>query len=153
MDKVLTAAAMTLALSASAQAVSVRDCDGTTDSARNIVEPWEKSTRKIFNGQVRITHLDTGGEPVCCSSHLMVTYPAPEGEDPTGYGECKLVGSEESMGFLSIGYSSLKTEYDPKKGLLITFPYTTYNHEGDNHPSGSAKLRLNLKTGKLTVEQ
>jgi hypothetical protein len=144
----LIAAAGALALAAHANAVTVRDCDGTTDSARNIVEPWEKSSRLYYNRLVRITHMDTGGEPVCCSSHLMVTYPS-AGQDEPVYAECKLVSMKDGAGFLSIDFAKLTAKYDPKTGLTITFPYTTYNDESDNHPKGTAKLRLDLKKGEL----
>jgi hypothetical protein len=142
----MTAAA--LALSAHAQAVTVRDCDGTTDSARNIVEPWVKNTKQFYNGNVRVTHLDTGGEPVCCSAHLLVTYPS-AGQDEPVYADCKLVSMNDSAGFLSIDFAKLTAKYNAKTGLAITFPYTTYNHEGDDHPGGTAKLLLNLKKGEL----
>jgi hypothetical protein len=145
----LTAVAA-LALAASANAVTVRDCDGTTDSARNISEPWEKNTRQYYNKLVRVTVLDTGGEPVCCSSHLMVTYPS-AGQDEPVYSECKLVSMNDSAGFLSIDFTKLAAKYDPKIGLTMSFPYTTYNPDNDNHPKGVAKLRLNLKKGELSV--
>jgi hypothetical protein len=146
--KIVLTAAAALALAACAQAVTVRDCDGTTDSARNIVEPWERSTRQYYDKLVRVTHLDTGGEPVCCSSHLMVTFPS-AGQDEPVYAECKLVGTGEGTGFLSIDFAKLTAKYDAKTGLTMTFPYTTYNPDSVDHPSGVAKLRLNLKTGEL----
>lgn len=146
--KISLIAAAALAFAAHAQAITVRDCDGTTDSARNIVEPWEQSSRLYYNKLVRITHLDTGGEPVCCSSHLMVTFPS-AGQDEPVYAECKLIGTKDGAGFLSIDFAKLSAKYDPKTGLTISFPYTTYNDSGDNHPKGVAKLRLDLKKGEL----
>lgn len=150
MMKNILIGAATLTLASHAQAVSVRDCDGTTDSARNIVEPWEQNSRQFYNKLVRITHMDTGGEPVCCSSHLMVSYPS-AGQDEPVYSECKLVSMNEGAGFLSIDFAKLSAKYDPKTGLSISFPYTTYNHSGENHPRGVAKLLLNLKKGELAV--
>jgi hypothetical protein len=149
MNKLLIATAA-LTLAAQAHAVSVRDCDGTTDSARNIAEPWADHTRQFHSKLVRVTMLDTGGEPVCCSIHLLVTFPS-AGQDEPVYSECKLVGSEEGRGFLSIAFDKMTAKYDPKKGLTISFPYTTYNDEGDNHPKGVAKLQLDLKKGELKV--
>jgi hypothetical protein len=140
---------MALAGAQAALAVSVRDCDGATDSVRNVVEPWEGSTKQFYNKLVRVVHVDTGGEPVCCSSHLAVIYPSPGQEEPV-YTDCKLVGSKDGMGFLSIGFNSLTAKYDARTGLTITFPYTTYNDSGENHPAGVAKLRLDLKAGTLT---
>jgi hypothetical protein len=136
------------AASAAANAVTVRDCDGTTDRVSNIAEPWAQNTKQFYNNLVRITVLDTGGEPVCCSTHLHISYPS-AGQDEPVYSECRLVGSKEGQGFLSIDFKNLKAKYDAKTGLDITFPYTTYNDSGENHPKGTAKLRLDLKKGEL----
>ena len=150
MKNVLIAATFAVALSAPAFAVSVRDCDGTTDSLRNIAEPWSKNTKQFYNNQVRVTLVDTGGEPVCCSSHLVVIFPTVE--EPGGYNECKLIESNESSGFLQIGFDKLVAKYDPKKGLTMTFLYMTYV-DGIKDKPGNAKIRLDLKAGKIIVEK
>ena len=149
MKKLLIAAALA-ASAAHANAVTVRECDGTTDRVANIAEPWAQNTKQFYNNLVRVTLLDTGGEPVCCSMHLVVTFPA-GGQDEPVYSECRIVSSKESSGFLSIDIQKLKAKYDPKTGLTMTFPYTTYNDSGDNHPKGMGKLRLDLKKGELTA--
>lgn len=146
----LIAAAAAFALATQAQAVTVRDCDGSVDRVVNIAEPWSENTRQFYNKQVRVTLVDTGGEPVCCSAHLVVTFPS-AGQDEPVYSECKIVSAKDSSGFLSIGFPSLTASYNAKTGLDIAFPYTTYNDSGENHPKGVAKLRLNLKTGTLSV--
>lgn len=150
MMKISLIAAAALTVAAQAQAITVRECDGDTDSARNIAEPWEKNTRQFYNKLVRMTLLDTGGEPVCCSMHLMIMYPS-AGQDEPVYSECRLVGTSEGAGFMWIDFAKLAAKYDPKTGLTITFPYATYNDSGDNHPKGTAKLRLDLKKGELKV--
>jgi hypothetical protein len=35
-------------------------------------------TKSYSEGKIRIAHVDTDGEPVCCSSHLLVFIPSPE---------------------------------------------------------------------------
>ena len=35
-------------------------------------------TRSFSEGKIKIAHVDTDGEPVCCSSHLLVFIPSPE---------------------------------------------------------------------------
>lgn len=149
MKKTLMAAAV-ISLAAQANAVTVRECDGVTDRVSNIAEPWADNTKQFANKLVRVTLLDTGGEPVCCSTHLVVTYPS-AGQDEPVYTECRLVGTKENAGFLSIDFKNMTAKYDPKKGLDLTFDYTTYNDEGDNHPKGTAKLRLDQKKGELKV--
>jgi hypothetical protein len=35
-------------------------------------------TKSYSGGKIKIAHVDTDGEPVCCSSHLLVFIPDPE---------------------------------------------------------------------------
>jgi hypothetical protein len=141
-----------LVTAAPAAAVNAIDCndDAATASAGNVAEPWEKNSRTFYNGKVRVAVLDTGGEPVCCSVHLLVL--SPTGEDPDGVSGCHIVNSHDGLGFVSIDFAKLTGAYDAKKGLLITFPYGIYNN-GDTSKNGIAKVRLNVKTGTITVEK
>jgi hypothetical protein len=78
----------------SANAASVKDCgDDFKANIQNLAEPWEKNTKTFLNGSVRIALVDTGGEPVCCSMHLLVLAEAPE--DPSGPPSriCKIVSN------------------------------------------------------------
>lgn len=150
--KVSLIAVAVLTLAAQANAISVRDCDGTTDSARNIVEPWDKNTRLLADKNIRITSLDTGGEPACCSAQLMVTFPS-SGKDEPVFGLCKLIAMKDAMGFSSIDFKKLQTKYDAKTGLAITFPYTISNDSGAKQLPGIAKLRLDLNKGELVVQK
>jgi len=136
-----------LLLSGTAHAAAVVDCDWAAE-ARNIVEPWEKNTRTFYNGQVRVAHLDTGGEPACCSAQLLVIYP--DHSDMNTQGSCKLVRQRADAGFASIDFAGLRSSYDAKKGLLIVIPYTTMND--DKPVPGSAKVRVDLDKGSIIVE-
>lgn len=141
------------ALATPAAALSVMDCndDQSTASAANIAPPWEKNTRLFYNGQVRVAVMDTGGEPVCCSLHLLVLSPA-GGQDEPEFTACHLVNDHEGMGFVGLDVAKLTAAYDPKKGLLITIPYRLYKDDGGTKP-GTGKIRLNLAKGTVTVEK
>ena len=143
-----------LASAAPAAAVSVMDCgdDQATASAADIAGPWEKNTKLFYNGQVRVALMDTGGEPVCCSVHLLVLSPA-GGQDEPEYTACHLINDHEGSGFVSIDFAKLAATYDAKKGLLITFPYGLYVDGMKPNKPGIAKIRLNLKAGAVTVEK
>ncbi|MEI9888652.1 MAG: hypothetical protein WDN08_19565 [Rhizomicrobium sp.] len=142
-----------LAMTVPAAALSVIDCsdDESTAGARNIAGPWEKNTKLFYNGQVRVALMDTGGEPVCCSTHLLVLSPAGGGDEPE-YQACHLVNDHEGMGFVNIDFAKIAAAYDAKKGLLITIPYSLYKDDGTTKP-GVGKVRVNLKAGTVAVEK
>jgi hypothetical protein len=140
-------AAALVFITSEAHAAAVVDCDWAA-GAQNIVEPWEKNIRTFYNGQVRVAHLDTGGEPACCSAQLLVIFP--DHSDMNTQGTCKLVRLDKDRGFSSIDFAGLKTGYDTKKGLLIVIPYSGW--DGEKTTPGTAKVRLDLDRGTLVVE-
>jgi len=131
-----------------ALAVQVRECDETAHP-QSIMEPWEKNTRSFYNGNVRVALMDTGGEPVCCSMHLLIL--APDRTDELGGRLCRLVGSREALGFAGIDFARLTTRYDQGRGLLITFPYQLYV-DGIRNRTGVARVRVNLDKGTVAAE-
>jgi hypothetical protein len=131
-----------------ALAVQVRECDETA-SVLALAEPWEKNTRSFYNGQVRVALIDTGGEPVCCSMHLLILMP--DRQDELGGRLCRLVSDKETLGFEAIDFARLKTRYDAGRGLLLTFPYQLYV-DGIRHRGGTARVRLNIEQGSVQVE-
>jgi len=139
---------LTLATALPAHAVQVRDCDETA-SVLSIAEPWEKNTRAFYDGNVRVAMLDTGGEPVCCSVHLMIL--VPDKTDELGGRTCKIVSDKDALGFVGIDFARIATRYDAGRGLLITFPYELYV-DGIRHRSGVARVRVNVDRGAVTVE-
>jgi hypothetical protein len=150
MLRIATAAALALSVVSPAFAVEVMPCgdDGAAHVA-SITEPWEKNARAFYNGNVRVALTDTGGEPVCCSQHLLVLIPF---HDEYGDGRsCFLVNDHGGLGFSGIDYARITTSYDPKKGLLITFPYSLYN-EGNPGKGGTAHVRVNVVKGTVEVE-
>jgi hypothetical protein len=131
-----------------AYAVQVRDCDYAAD-VRSIAEPWEKNTRSFYDGNVRVALLDTGGEPVCCSVHLLVL--VPDKNDEMGGRFCRIVGDHDALGFAGIDFARLTTRYDAGRGLLVTFPYQLYV-DGLSSKSGVARVRVNVERGTVGVE-
>ncbi len=153
MHRLILAVVALLALAAPASALSIRDCadDQATASAWNLAEPWEKNTKVFSNGNVRVALLDTGGEPVCCSMHLLIL--SPNKDEQAEYRSCHLVNDHEGEGFVNIDFAKIAASYDPKKGLLISFPYALYNDEGGPQKQGIGKVRVNSADGSVKAEK
>lgn len=141
-------AALLIASALPAHAVQVRDCDYAAD-VRSIAEPWEKNTRAFANGSIRVALIDTGGEPVCCSVHLLIL--APDKNDELGGRFCRIVGDREALGFAGIDFERMTARYDAGRGLLITFPYQLYV-DGLSSKSGVARVRVNVERGTISAE-
>lgn len=118
-------AVMSPALS-SAQVVTKCDWIGT---AANIPEPWDENTRTFANGNIRVALVDTGGEPVCCSAHLMVLSPSGSGADEPAWRQCQLASARPSMGFFAVDIPGITATYDPARGLMLSVPVGHW-HEG-----------------------
>jgi hypothetical protein len=153
MFRTIAAATFGLFIATPALAVSVSDCnDDVMANVRNVAEPWEKNIRAFYNGSVRVALIDTGGEPVCCSVHLLVLAPSvPEVEGMDAYRNCFMVHNEGEMGFQSIDFARVSSRYDAGKGLLISFPYTLYN-EGNPGRQDTGRVRVNVQKGTVTAE-
>lgn len=148
----LFAAAAFLAATLPAAAVQVRECDYAAD-VRSIAEPWEKNIRGFYDNNVRVALLDTGGEPVCCSMHLLILMPD-KANAVEGMSEgriCRIVGDKEGMGFVGIDMQRMRTRYDQGRGLLIEFPYQLYV-DGLQNRRGVARVRVNIERGTVTPE-
>ena len=141
-------AAATLATPATAAVVGECTIDATA-----IAEPWSTESRTFANGAIRVAHLDTGGEPVCCPSHLMIL--SPGGEPPEDYRVCHMVSAraEAPAGFLFVDVPGITSSYDPKLGLLLSVPTRTYENPNDgSYSEGSFAVRINQATGAVTLE-
>ncbi|MEZ5913976.1 MAG: hypothetical protein R3D84_18515, partial [Paracoccaceae bacterium] len=104
---------------ASAQVVT--ECDWVANPA-NIMEPWEQNARTYANGNIRIAALDTGGEPVCCSMHLLVLSPSGDGSNEPIFRQCRVVSARPGQGFLAVDIPGTTASYDPSRGLLVSVP-------------------------------
>src|ERR1700754_4980586 len=118
--------AMFLLIASAADAAEVGTCEGL-DRVSFLVG----QTRSFSEGKIKIAHVDTDGEPVCCSSHLLVFIPSTEpGSQCFAVSQQAAKADGSARGFSNIEFSRIKAAYDAKRGLLLTVPYTLYNLEG-----------------------
>ncbi|MEP0521227.1 MAG: hypothetical protein ABJO09_16690 [Hyphomicrobiales bacterium] len=133
---------------------AISQCDWPAN-LRNIVEPWEQNTRTFANGNIRIAHVDTGGEPVCCSSYLAILAPTGS-EEVLDSRQCALLTDGEQLsGFTWIDFPSITASYDPGQGLLLTVPVERYDFQGTQNGGtlpGIVNIRINQANGNITTE-
>jgi hypothetical protein len=143
------ACAVLIALGSAANAADVGPC-GELDRISLLVG----QTKSYAEGKIRIAHVDTDGEPVCCSSHLLVFIPSPEiGSQCFAISQKAATGSESPRGFSNIEFNRIKASYDQQRGLLLTVPYTLYNPQGGRGKAGTAMVRINLADkGSVRIE-
>jgi len=153
MFKAATAAVL-VAFSAPVNAQVITECDGWLASPANIVEPWELNSRTYANGAIRVAWIDTGGEPVCCSSHFLVLSPSGEVDGPA-YRQCRIVSAQPGLGFYGIDIQGIVASYDPNSGLLLSVPVDHW-HQGMETGAppipDRMDIRINQATGSVTYE-
>jgi hypothetical protein len=143
------ACAVLIALGSVANATEVGPC-GELDRISLLVG----QTKPYSEGKIKIAHVDTDGEPVCCSSHLLVFIPSPEiGNQCFAISQKAAIGSESPRGFSNIEFNRIKASYDQQRGLLLIVPYTLYNPQGGRGKPGTAMVRINLADkGSVRIE-
>jgi hypothetical protein len=108
-------------------------------------------TKSYSGGKIRIAHVDTDGEPACCSSHLLVFIPSPAiGSQCFAVSQKAVKGSEGQLGFNGIEFNRIKAAYDPHRGLLLNVPYTLYNPDRGRGKPGNTNVLVDLR-GKGSV--
>ena len=138
-----------LVLSTPAVAAEVGPCD-TLDRVSYLVG----QTKSYSAGKITTAHVDTDGEPVCCSAHLLVIIPGPEIGSQC-FAISDKAGREDSSarGFSNVAFDKIKASYDPQRGLLLTVPFTLYNDGRTGHP-GQTKVRVDLRgEGSVKIER
>jgi hypothetical protein len=137
-------------LGSAADAAEVGPCNDL-DRISNLVG----QTKSYSEGKIRIAHVDTDGEPVCCSSHLLVFIPSPDiGSQCFAISQKAANGSESQLGFNNIEFNGIKASYVPQRGLLLNVPYTLYNPQGGRGKPGSANVRVILgDKGSVRIER
>ncbi|SHJ47889.1 hypothetical protein SAMN04488012_11031 [Palleronia salina] len=140
--------ALGLALSPATPGVAqgLRDCDTFEANARNLVFPVDANTRSFANGAVRFITLDTGGEPACCSAHLMVLLPDPE--EP--FDICRLISHRDSLGFTGLSLDRADAGYDPARGLRVAIPGVV--QDGSGPRPLTLGVGVNQQTGVVTAD-
>ena len=148
----VTATVLASAFPAGAQVVG--ECDWIANPG-NIMEPWDAHSRTYANGAIRVAWLDTGGEPVCCSSHLLVLHPSGSGDDAPVYRACHVVSAQPGMGFYDLDIAGIAASYDPARGLLLSVPVGHW-HAAMDSGAGPIRerleIRINQANGTVTVE-
>jgi hypothetical protein len=137
-------------LGSAAQAAEVGPCDDL-DRISFLVG----QTRSYAEGKITIAHIDTDGEPVCCSSHLLVFIPAKEiGRQCFAISDKAATASGSARGFSSIELGRIKASYDSNRGLLLNVPYALYNPDGGRGKAGSTNVRVDLSgDGSVKIER
>ncbi|WP_323035855.1 hypothetical protein [Pararhodobacter sp.] len=135
-------------------AQAITDCEWIGNPA-NIVEPWDVNSRTFANGNIRVAWLDTGGEPVCCSSHLLILSPSGNGADEPIYRQCRVASAQPGQGFYAVDVPGISASYDPNKGLLLSVPISHW-HQGMENGAGPIpdrmEIRINQANGAVVFE-
>ncbi len=142
------AGVLALACAQPSRAAILEECNNYA-SAGLVVEPWEQNTRTFYNGQVRVAVVDTGGEPVCCSSYLVVIYP--NVDDELGGRSCMMLSQGERSGWAGIDVKTIRSSYAAATGLTLTVPVKVMREDGNGVRPATVKLALDLRTSKLTI--
>lgn len=119
----ITIATIPFAKAETAGDVVVRACDDRTPTS---VEYFVEQT-SFAQGSVRLFNMDTYGEPVCCSSHLVIYLPE---QEPFASRCFHVAASAEGLGFVGLNLKNIKASYDSKTGLALQVPFGFYTEEG-----------------------
>ncbi len=122
----------------------VRACDKETPPDS---EDYAVAMRSFSNGSVKFVHVDTEGEPVCCSSHLLVFV---KNKNSAGERCFHIASTQQGLGFNYIDLARGKSSYDSQTGLSVIFPFSFYQETGDSRRV-EYKVLVNQKTPSVTV--
>lgn len=140
-------------LPAALPAQIVRECDWVGNPA-NIMEPWDAFSRSFAGGVIRIAQLDTGGEPVCCATHLLVLAPSEGGNGPI-YRQCFVVSDKDGAGFYDIDFPGIMASELPGPGLRLDVPVSRYHDRvglGEPGVPDRITIRIDPPTGSVALE-
>ncbi len=149
MKKPLIALALCCATSAASADASIEACNGPS-SVANVTYPWNEATRTFANDKIRIVTVDTGGEPACCSAHLVILAPDPDNE--LGDWQCRILSDGRLwMGFQHVDLKGVESSYNASKGLLLSIPVERYI-DGIKSKKAVIDVRINQATGTIVIE-
>ena len=145
----LILALSTLALTLTAKAAPINElksCEEAHFGLTEILAPSADTYRAFYNNQVNVYAVDTI-EPACCSQGLAIVIPDQTAE-LGGVSKCFAIGH-----LSGVSVKGAKSSYDAVRGLLIAFPVKSYDPEtGATKPAGLLKVRVNLKTATVILE-
>ena len=124
MKRILISAACLALVCQGARAASIGDC-GDLNDITLIPEPIADHSRSFLSGNVRVTTVDTGGEPVCCSAHALI-----EVVNEDGWKACFRLSMTDDQGYAWVyADRAVLLEQDEKKVYLFV-PVEHYAHAG-----------------------
>jgi hypothetical protein len=115
-----------------------------------------EETKSFSNGRIKIAHVDTDGEPACCSEHLLIFIPSAEiGSQCFAVSQTAGEDSTSPRGFNRIEFNRIKASYDPKRGLLLSVRYRLYDPDrARGGATGSTNVMVDLRgNGSVKIEQ
>lgn len=141
---------MSFVVAGTAHAQAVNECNWIA-SSEYIVQPQSQNVREFANGNVRVTHIDTDGEPACCSSFIMVTI-----EKSEQGRVCRLISNQHTnmsgvVGFGKVMFSETGADYDPEYGLFVETPVKTMGGDGLLSNEMMIQILINQATGDITA--
>jgi len=149
MKKLMTALSLCLFTTTAFAEASIETCEGPSSIA-HVTYPWEEATRTFANEKIRLVTVDTGGEPACCSGHLVIL--APDPRDELGNQQCKILSDGQTwQGFQFVDLKGVRSSYDASKGLLLSVPVERYI-DGIKSSKAVIDVRINQATGSIEIE-
>ncbi|SFE39944.1 hypothetical protein [Roseivivax sediminis] len=122
----------------------VRDCDTDMANARNLYRPFEDATRSFANGAIGFVALRRE-EPACCGAVLMVLFP----DNEIGFQTCRLITTEDEMGWSDTDLPAARARYDPATGLTVHVP--TRRHDGTGFARRTLAVTVDRAAETVTV--
>lgn len=109
--------------------------------------------RAFSNGKIRVALVDTDGEPVSGSVHVLVFIPEESiGSRCFAISRTSASDGGSALGFYEVAWARLKASYDAERGLLIVLPYSLYDGSG-GRPAGDLRIRIDLRgEGSVRLE-
>lgn len=132
-------------LPASAAALEAVNCVGENlASIAHVMEPLEDNTRSYAQGAVRVLIL-SAPEPACCGAAIAVLLPDPL----DGARVCRLLVTEDGLGWGSVTFGPGTASYDPVSGLSI--PMTTSSWDGEDFRPQGVTVTVDQRTGRVAL--
>ncbi|RWP58623.1 hypothetical protein [Mesorhizobium sp.] len=123
-----------------------RPCNGLSEAcACNIVFPADNNTKSYANGDIKLIHLNTHGEPAGGASHLLVAF------HQHGSHICVLISYGDGSGpsFGNIDLTAAHSQYDPASGLEVSMPVSVF--DGNDFEQKTLVIVVNQQTGTITT--
>lgn len=146
MRRLLPLLAALLPLSAAAAPATVAPCDERA-SVENLVEPWADHSATYAEGAIRIALIDTS-EPAAAPVHLAIIAP-PLNE--LGLRRCSLVSLAPGSGFYDLDFAARRADYDPGRGLTLTFPAETFDPDTGGGKPATLTVTINQSSGQIAT--